>query len=187
MAQVRRTPAIADVQVEQRKAVDGLAVARVHVFLTRPADYRVRSTRNTIRLDLAPAASRGTRFDVPAPPAPMKKSVAAPAATVLERVRTQVGAATTITLSGNGHLTPSTVVEAQDLPRRLVMDFKKVGSRAPAQTAVQGSTSAACASASTATTRSSRVVMEIADGVHYRVDRAGESAADVAVVFSPRR
>jgi type IV pilus assembly protein PilQ len=187
VARVKRTPAIADVQVEQRKAVDGLAVARVHVSLARPADYKVRSTRNTIRLDLAPTAASVARHDVPAPPATMK-SVAAPAATVLERVRTQVGAGTTITLSGNGRLTPSTVVEAQDLPRRLVLDFPNVSSRAPAQTPVEGGlVRKVRVGTNSNSPLVTRVVMEIADGVRYKVDRSGDSGRDVAVVFEPHK
>src|SRR5262245_24531566 len=70
-AQVTGSATVADVKVEQKTTPDGGAMARVRVLLARPADYKVRSTRNTIRLDLAPAASRGPRFDVSAPPAPM--------------------------------------------------------------------------------------------------------------------
>jgi len=63
-----------------------------------------------------------------------------PGATVLERIRaTVVSSATTVTLAGNGRLTPASVSESEDQPRRLVLDFPNVTSRAPVQTPVDGS------------------------------------------------
>ena len=56
---------VANVTLEQKTAVDGRAVARVRLSLARPAEYRVRSARNTIRVELS---------------APRKSPIAAPAA-----------------------------------------------------------------------------------------------------------
>ena len=55
---VARQGAIAGVRVEQATAVDGRAVARVHVDLARPR-IRVRSARNTIRVEAEGRQSPG--------------------------------------------------------------------------------------------------------------------------------
>ena len=52
---VSRQGAIAGVRLEQANGVDGRSVARVHLSLSKPAEYRVRSARNTIRVELSPA------------------------------------------------------------------------------------------------------------------------------------
>ena len=58
-------------------------------------------------------------------------------ATTIERIHAEhTRAATTITLSGNGRLNPSSLTESDDQPRRLVLDFPNVSSKAPAQTGV---------------------------------------------------
>jgi type IV pilus assembly protein PilQ len=64
---VRRTPAIANISLEQTTAVDGRAVARVRMSLARPAEHKVRSARNTIRVELSPIpANRADRGPGPA-------------------------------------------------------------------------------------------------------------------------
>lgn len=63
---VRRTPAIANISLEQTTAVDGRAVARVRMSLARPAEHKVRSARNTIRVELSPlVANRADRGPSP--------------------------------------------------------------------------------------------------------------------------
>ncbi len=42
------------VRLEQATAADGRPVARVHLALARPSEYRVRSARSTIRVELTP-------------------------------------------------------------------------------------------------------------------------------------
>ena len=44
---------VAALRLEQTKAADGLGVARVRIALSRAAEYRIRSSRNTIRVELA--------------------------------------------------------------------------------------------------------------------------------------
>jgi hypothetical protein len=49
--------AVAGLRLEQATAADGLGVARVRIALNRAAEYRVRSTRNTIRVELTAGAA----------------------------------------------------------------------------------------------------------------------------------
>ena len=138
---------ITAVTLEQDNADDGRALARVRVTLSRPSEYAVRSVRNTIRLELtAPAAAAAVEPATPSPQSPASTPAAAdpapdaPAATILERVRaSRSAAATTVTLSGNGRLTPADVTEADARPRRLVLDFPNVSSKAAPQTSIDGS------------------------------------------------
>jgi type IV pilus secretin PilQ/predicted competence protein len=260
---VARQGAIAGVRVEQTTSVDGRAVARVHVALTRPASHTVRSVRNTIRVELTagqgaqssqaaqtptaaaakpatpqtpppatqppaapakstqppaqPAASAPAK---PTPPAPAPaaaaqtplrapsqstraaaavppKTVATPvtdvekgasSATSLERVQsTKSATTTTVTLSGNGRLAPANVTESKDRPRRLVLDFPNVGSKAPTQTAIDSQlVSRVRVGLNSSQPLVTRVVMELSSDATYRVERSGEEGRDLDVVFEPR-
>ena len=169
-------------RLEQATAVDGRALARVHVALAQAVEYTVRSARNTIRLELK---RRGRRAGDPRlPPKPATRAAAQPpalavdaapqpaqprdrrrqppvksasrprsravdaghrrAATIIERIASsKTPGATTVTLGGNGRLTPAGVTESKDRPRRLVLDFPNVdvegadadGDRQPARDA----------------------------------------------------
>jgi type IV pilus secretin PilQ/predicted competence protein len=183
---------IAAVALEQAAPVDGRALARVRVSLARPYEYAVRSARNTIRLELTPATS--TVAAMPGQPAATPGQAAAAAArvpdtpaTVLDRVRaSRTAAVTTVTLGGNGRLTPADVSEAAGRPRRLVLDFPNVSSKAPAQTSVDGPLVTRIRVAlNSREPLLTRVVMEVADGATYHVERAGADDGDLAVVFEP--
>ena len=187
---VARTGPIAGVSLEQETAIDGKALARVRVALSSPATYKVRSARNTIRLELEPAS--GPLPADPATPMPVRARAAAggPAgtvvdATMLERVRaTHSKTATIVTLSGNGRLNPAALTESEDLPRRLVLDFPNVATKAPSQIGVDGvyikKVRVALNSRDPLLTR---VVMEIEPSATYHVERAGADGRDLAVVF----
>ncbi len=185
----RRDP-IAGVSLEQGSPVDGQAVARVRVSLARPLDYSVHSARNMIRLELTRAS---VPAQAPGDPVAAARSVAAAAqpepvaATILDRVRaSRTSGATTITLGGNGRLTPADVTEAQDLPRRLVLDFPNVSSKAPAQTTVEGPlVTRVRIGVNRQMPLLTRVVMEVSPGATYHVERAGAGGSDLAVVFEP--
>jgi type IV pilus assembly protein PilQ len=114
-------------------------------------------------------------------------AVEAPAATVLDRVRSRyTPGATTITLGGNGRLTPAEVTEAPGTPRRLVLDFPNVSSTAPPQVNVDGPlVKRVRVSLKGRTPVATRVVMEVAEGATYHVERAGSAGSDLAVVFEP--
>ena len=109
-ADVVRSGPLAGVKLEQAAAVDGASLARVRVSLTRPSEYRVRSARNTIRVELtAPAAAGQADAAAAAPaPEPARQPARSPGpATLLERVRSRrTPSSTTVTMSGNGQLVP---------------------------------------------------------------------------------
>jgi type IV pilus secretin PilQ/predicted competence protein len=189
---------LARVTIEQGPAVDGQALARVRLALARPAEYAVHSTRNVIRLEPTQSSGQERRPGV-RPIAMVGQSARstgagstqleaeAPAATMLDRVRArQSPSATTVTLSGNGRLTPAEVTESRDRPRRLVLDFPNVSSRAPLQTMVEGPlVNRVRVAVNSREPLMTRVVMEVSDGTTYHVERAGTGGSDLAVVFEP--
>jgi type IV pilus assembly protein PilQ len=208
---VRKGGAIAGVSLEQATAADGKSVARVRVALASAADYKVRSARNTIRVELTPrpqkAAARAAAPSLPLPAATDEKTAASPfpdmpstpatpsarmtvpaaSATVLDGVRAvRAAAATTVTLRGNGRLTPSSVSEASEGPRRLVLDFMNVASKAPAVTSVDSTlVSKVRVSVNTREPLVTRVAMDLGAETTYHVERAGADGEDLAVVFEP--
>ncbi len=192
----RRDP-IAGVSLEQASAPDGQALARVRVTLARPSEYAVRSARNLIRLELtAPlrsAVSPAPPRVVPAGPAPTPVPQSAiaetPEATILDRVLASATAsATTVTLSGNGRLTPAEVTESRDRPRRLVLDFPNVASKARAQTPVSGTlVKEVRVALNSREPLVTRVVMDVSDVATYHVQRSGTDGRDLAVIFEPRQ
>ncbi len=195
--QVARTEALARVSLEQKSTVDGHELARVRLSLARPADVKVRSARNTIRVELA--AARTPRIETESRPAAVPSAgTAAPGAvaatapgegeaTVIDRVvATRVGGGVGVTLGGNGQLVPASVTESRDLPRRLVLDFPGVAPKAPPQTPVAGGlVRQVRVAANSHSPLVTRVVMELAEGVTYHVQRAGEGGRDLSVVFEP--
>jgi type IV pilus assembly protein PilQ len=195
---VERRDPIAKVSLEQGSGDDGQTVARVRVALSRPLEYAVRSARNLIRLELTqPSRAAATDLISAAlPSAPQSKPesvtamqvpVEAPAATILDRVRaSRTSSATTITLSGNGRLTPTEVTEAENRPRRLLLDFPNVSSKAPTDTYVEGQlVKRVRVSVNGRIPVMTRVAIEMADGATYHVERAGAEGSDLAVVFEP--
>ena len=176
---------VAGVTLEQATAVDGRALARVRVSLARPTQYRVRSARNTIRVELSPATAKPAAGGAPVGPAPSYAPAArtAPNATLIHGVLSSPTATgTTVTIRANGRLVPASVTETPDRPRRLVLDFPGVASRAAAETAIDsdlvGKVRIALKSREPLATR---VVMDIADGATYRVERGGVNGRDVAI------
>ena len=78
------------------------------------------------------------------------------------------------------------MTESRDLPRRLVLDFPGVTPKAAAQTAVSGGlVRTVRIAANSREPLVTRVVMEMASGVTYHVERAGEGGRDFAVLFEP--
>ena len=220
-ADVERQGAIAGVRLEQASAADGRALARVHVALAKPSEYVVRSARNTIRVELKPAASDASAAPVRSAPAAASRQSQAPAtpvlvpvaavppqtpapakpplesleksgkpegpqsATIIERIKsTKTPGATTVTLVGNGHLAPAGVMESKDRPRRLVLDFPNVSSKAPTQTAIDSPfVTRVRVAVNSHQPLVTRVVMEIVGTASYHVERSGDGGRDLAVVF----
>jgi len=225
-ADVERQGSIAGVRLEQASAADGRALARVHVALAKPVEYVVRSSRNTIRVELKGAAPGASAPAPPVPtapvaaarqspppavpalvpaaavasqgPAPVKKPLesveksaesGSQAATMIEHIKSsRTPGATTVTLVGNGHLAPSGVTESKDRPRRLVLDFPNVASKAPTQTAIDSPlVTRVRVAINSHQPLVTRVVMEIAGTTSYRVERSGDGGRDLAVVFEPTK
>jgi type IV pilus assembly protein PilQ len=187
---------VTGIRLEQATAADGTSLARVRVALSSPSAYKVRSSRNVIRLDLEPEPDV-TRDDSPLPELMARarpSAAAAPEAavvpaTLLDKVRANhTRTATTITLAGNGRLMPSSLTESDDQPRRLVLDFPNVTPAAAPRTGVEGvfvkSVRVALNSRDPLVTR---VVMEISASASYHVERTGPDGRDLAVVFEGRK
>src|SRR5207245_4572533 len=91
---------------------------------------------------------------------------------------------TTVTLAGNGRLTPSSLTESDDQPRRLVLDFPNVTPVTAAKTSIDSvfvkQVRVAVNSREPLVTR---VVMEIASKATYHVERTGPDGRDLAIVF----
>jgi len=125
---------VAAVTLEESAAADGVAVARVRVRLATAVPYKVRSTRNVIRVDVEgrAAAARSTA------PAARSARPGGPlaGATVLSglRVTTDPNGAT-LTLAGNGRLPRPSRSLASD-PPRVVLDFPGVTPAVARETAV---------------------------------------------------
>jgi type IV pilus assembly protein PilQ len=208
--QVARSGPVERVTLEQATAIDGKALARVRLALASPSTYRVRSARNTIRVELEPRATEVARHDgratevprdeafadgtpaavKPAPEAaPAKPGEPLALATVIERVRaTNTRSATTITISGNGRLDPSSLTEPDDQPRRLLLEFPNVSSKAPAQTSVDSIfVKKVHVAANGRDSLVTRVVMDLSPSATYHIERAGNGGSDLAVVFEGRR
>ncbi len=188
-ADVVRAGSLAGVKLEQAAAVDGASLARVRVSLTEPSEYRVRSARNTIRVELTKSGSQ------PKPAAhaaleqnPITSQVEGPGpATLIERVRSRrTPSSTTITLSGNGQLMPSSVVESEEGPRRLTLDFPDVTSKAGSQVSVDSTlVKKVRLSINSRQPLVTRVVMDLSDDATYHVERSGPAGRDIDVVFEP--
>jgi type IV pilus assembly protein PilQ len=191
--QASRKGPVTGIKLEQATSEDGGTIARVRVSLASPSTYKVRSSRNVIRLDLEPEAPRA---DVPLPElAPRARASASGtavptvAATLLEKVRTNhTRTATTITLAGNGRLTPSSLTESDDQPRRLILDFPNVTPATAAHTSVDSIFVTQIRIALTGREPlTTRVMMEISPSAAYHVERTGPDGRDLAVVFESRK
>ena len=197
---VAKQAPVAGVTLEQTTGVDGKALGRVRVKLSGPAEYRVKSARNVIRLELEaamPAAFAPKAAPTPVPAASESRATAAAArtatsgdggsATELQKVHaTHTRTSTTITLSGNGTLTPSSLTESDDQPRRLFLDFPNVGSSAASRTGVDGVFVKNVRVAAARDPLTTRVTMEISPNATYHVERTGTDGRDLAVVFEGR-
>jgi type IV pilus secretin PilQ/predicted competence protein len=185
-SQVAKRDPIAAVTIEGATAADGKAVARVRVALVRPVVHAARSVRNTIRLELtaragaAPAAASTPPLAAVLP----ASDGGVEAATRLDSVRTTHAAGkTTVILSANGELTPASVTELPEKPRRLVLDFPNVASR-PAAHDVEGAlVQKVRVAVNSRQPLVTRVVVEIGDRVTYHVERGTDAARDLAIVF----
>jgi type IV pilus secretin PilQ/predicted competence protein len=190
-AKIARRAPLAGVALEQATAIDGQALARVRVTLTSPSAYKVRSARNVIRLEIDPDAAvkdestgpESTTAAVKLPAVEENPDVAV--ATRLEKVRTaHRKTVTTITLEGNGRLSPSALTEADGQPRRLVLDFPNVTPAAAGKTSVDSTfVKEVRVSLNSHDPLVTRVIMDVTPAATYHVERTGAGGRDLAVVF----
>jgi type IV pilus secretin PilQ/predicted competence protein len=197
--QVARRGPVAGVTLEQATAADGKQLARVRVALASPSAYKVRSARNVIRVELEPeqAGAASARLDGSPTPLLASPAVAAAAidttsvaaATQLQKVRTShTRTSTTVTLAGDGRLTPSALTESSDQPRRLMLDFPNVTAAAAPRTGVDGAfVKQVRVATNSRDPLVTRVVMEISTSATYHVERTGDDGRDLAVVFEGRK
>ncbi|MCH7749340.1 MAG: AMIN domain-containing protein, partial [Acidobacteria bacterium] len=126
--------------VEVRDAVDddGNPVTEVRIGLREPTVYEVRSRRQTIQVRFARR--------VASTPTPAPEDDAAPPplvgrgrpATALLSVGVEVEPdAISVTLYGNGALSPGAIHETEDLPPRLVIDFPHLAAEAASLTPIE--------------------------------------------------
>jgi type IV pilus assembly protein PilQ len=101
---------------------------------------------------------------------------------------THTRTSTTVTLAGNGRLTPSALMESEEQPRRLVLDFPNVTPKMAPRTRVDSvfvkQVRVALNSREPLVTR---VVMDISPSATYHVERAGTDGRDLAIVFEGRK
>jgi type IV pilus assembly protein PilQ len=108
-------------------------------------------------------------------------------ATSIETVRAiHAGNRTTVTLRGDGQLTPANVEEAPEPPRRLVLDFAGVTAKTAAQTAIDSPlVKRIRVSVNSREPLVTRVVMDLAEGSTYHMERGDDPEHDLSVVFEP--
>lgn len=192
--EISRQGPVASVTVEQATAIDGKDLARIRVALASPSTYKVRSSRNVIRLELAPEAPSARAFEPEGTPAGLRMPIVAEntaiaPATSLDKVHTShTRTSTTVTLAGNGRLTPSALTESDDQPRRLVLDFPNVAFTTAPRVGVDGAfVKQVRVELNSRDPLVTRVVMEISSGATYHVERTGPGGSDLALVFEGRK
>jgi type IV pilus assembly protein PilQ len=182
-SQVTAMAPVAVVSVEEAAAQDGATIARVRLGLTAPAQPRVRSVRNTIRVEFEPTpADESVHVLGTAPPV-------APAADGRASVLSAVSADMVegrlrVTLTGNGRVEPRTIEIAKDQPPRLFVDLPGVRASAPAVTPVgRMDVQRIRIATNSVSPLVTRVVVDLTKRLDYQVERAGEQGRDVAIVF----
>ena len=186
---------VAAVAVERSTAPDGAPVARIRVRLDRAAKHRVRSSRNTILVEVErPGAASATSATlantlIKAPAASlasapvMRAAEKRAAATELKSVRfAKVDNGYSVTLVGNGPLLAAKVEEAKDLPARVLLDFNGVAAGStPAVTNVKaGDIERVRVATNSREPLITRVVIDLARKLPYTVEQIGD---DLRVLF----
>ena len=169
---------IADVAVEDIRADDGTATARVRLTLARPGTPMVRSRRNAIFVEFGGAAS-ATQAPLspavsPAAPRPvvLRPQPAAQESLALKKIdiaATPTG--TRVTLSASGALPAATAEPTPDEPPRLVIDLK--GVLATAQSVAGPATGPVARVRAAQNSRQplvARVVIDLRERVPFRVE-----------------
>ena len=174
---------VASVDVLDAVDTDGDPVVQVHIRLREPTVYEVRSRRQTIQVRFArPAAPDPGRAPKAADVAP---SVAGHrrAATDILSVETAIEPhAISVTLHGNGVLSPGRIHETEHLPPRLVIEFPNLGSQAAPVTHVEIDPVKQVRVAAESS-ELTRVVLDLARPALYHVEQVAGDAQVFRVVF----
>jgi type IV pilus secretin PilQ/predicted competence protein len=155
-------PPISDVGVEQAVAGDGAEVARVRLTLAYPTKHRVRSSRNTIYVEV-------DRLVVPHEVKNHTEGSHSTTATTLRSVRAIDNG---IALEGDGRLVASTIEAAQAAPPRLLLDFPGMSARGvPSVTDIRrGDVHRVRVGTTSVTPLVTRVVIDLVRNVPYRME-----------------
>ncbi|MDP6580671.1 MAG: type IV pilus secretin PilQ [Vicinamibacterales bacterium] len=160
---------------------DGNQVAQVRIGLREPTIYEVRSRQETIQVRFA-------RF-VPPAPEPVKVASVPPVAdagrpaTAILSVETAVKShAVSVTLRGNGVLSPGRILEAEHLPPRLVFDFPHLIAEAAPLTRIEIDPVKQVRVAANSP-KLTRVVLDLIRPTVYYIDEQEPNARSLRVVF----
>ena len=156
---------ITGVHVENDRAFDGAAIARVSVALAQPIRPRVRSSRNVIYVeaDRIDRASAGTI------------SAAGPSSVIRDLRVERRGASTAITLKATGRLVATAVEESKDGPARLYVDLANATSSLPGITPVgQGTVQNVRIGLSDTSALLTRVAVEMTRRSAYRLEPSAD-------------
>ena len=175
--------------VEVRDAVDdGNPVTVVRIGLREPTLYEVRSRRQTIQVRFARLVG-----SAPTPtPTPVPKDAAPPSlpdghsrpATALLSVGVEVKPRTiSVTLHGNGTLSPGAIREAEHLPPRLVIEFPHLAAEAASLTAIEVDPVKQVRVAAS-TPELTRVVLDLVRPAVYHVEQLEGNDRALRVVFA---
>jgi len=183
---------VAGVVIEDASAPDGSPVARVRVRLDRAAKHRVRSSRNTILVEVERAGGAGgsvtaaalTAIGLKVPAAAARVAATRAVATELRSVRAgAAGDGFAITLAGNGPLVASTIEEARELPARVLLDFPGVaiGGAAAVTTVNADGIERVRVATNSREPLITRVVIDLARKIPYTIETMGE---EIRVLFN---
>ncbi len=148
------------------------------------------SPRRPVAAPPAPALEKAAPRDPVVAASALKDApVSDVAATTIEQVRaTRKGTGSVVTILGNGKLAPTGVSETRDLPRRLVLDFPNVSTKVAAQTTGDGEiVRRVRVGVNSQAPLVTRVVMEIAEGATYTLQRGAAGGRELSVLFEPAR
>ena len=173
---------VTGVEVVDAVDADGNPVVQVRIRLREPTVYEVRSRRQTIQVRFArPAASTSA----PAPEdeaAPPLVGRGRPATAILSVETAVEPHAISVTLHGNGALTPGRIHESEHLPPRLVIEFPHLATEASAVTSVEIDPVQQVRVASEGP-ELTRVVLDLARPAVYHIERPGSDDRMLRVVF----
>jgi type IV pilus assembly protein PilQ len=120
--------------------------------------------------------------------APRATTLPPPATSIVAVHAAHAANRTTVTLRGDGLLTPASVEELADPPRRLILDFLEVATKAAPQTTVASPlVTQVRVAVNSREPLITRVVLELTEGSTYHIARGKDAEHDLTIVFEPRQ